>query len=104
MRLGWSWGPRGIESLEGQVQWGGAYPVAGQGPATHGTFLGKQAAEEGPVLAVPDSFHHIPQLIVPGCLLQQRQRQLCPAPAGECVDRQKPSDQALQCDSGREGR
>lgn len=97
-------GPKGRESCKGQVQRGKAYPVAGQGPAAHSTLLCKQAAQKGPVLAVPHSFHHVPQLVIPGCLLQQRQCQLCPAPAGECVDCQKPPNQTLQCDSGGGGR
>lgn len=97
---GRSKGNRAILRLEAAE----THPVAGQGPAAHGTLLGKQAAQEGPVLALPHSLHHVPQLIVPRCFLQQCQRQLCPAPAGECVDCQKPSDQALQGDSGGEGR
>lgn len=69
-------GNRAILRLEAA----GSHPVAGQGPTARGTLLGKQAAQEGPVLALPSQLHR-PQLIVPRCFLQQCQRQLCPAPA-----------------------
>lgn len=38
----------------------GLHPVARQHPTAHSTLLGKQAAQEGPVLALPHSFYHVP--------------------------------------------